>query len=113
MNFSFATAPGVSYERANIVKLEPKCRDTDIAPSDVQSHLDDCVRLTVRLTSGPDSNQVATLEAVGPGAHSNLAPGDTIQVMRSPGENPALLPTPSPVSPTTCRLSSLPSYSRW
>lgn len=88
MNFSFATAPGVSYERANIVKLEPKCRDTDIAPSDVQSHLDDCVRLTVRLTSGPDSGQVTTLEAVGPGAHSELAPGDTIQVMRSPGEKP-------------------------
>lgn len=80
---SFSTASGVSFENAEILKISPHCVDTQLVGSTPSGSHEPCVRMEVRILSGSDKGNKATVESVGPAADSNLAPHDIIQVMRS------------------------------
>lgn len=76
----FQTAPGVSFERAEILEVAPDCDSIEDVPGVAAAS---CVTMTIRLTSGPDTGEEVTIEAPGPAAASHLAAGDTIQVVSS------------------------------
>lgn len=80
----FSTASGVSFENAKILEISRHCQQTAIAESPTPSNARQaCIRLKVRLESGPEKGQTVAVESVGPAAQSSLSPGNTVQVMRS------------------------------
>lgn len=79
----FSTAKGVSFENAEISHISHHCRKIPADSTNPDIPPGDCLRIRIRLLSGPDKGHHATIESVGPAASSSLSPGDTIQVMRS------------------------------
>lgn len=81
-------APGVTFPQAEITGISTSC-GADASSSDTAdpgTELDACWTLTVELTSGESKGKQAEVQVTGPTTTAGLATGDSIQLMRIPGQ---------------------------
>lgn len=78
-------APGVTFPRAEITDVSTSCGAEGSTSADTTGS-DACWTLTVRLTSGAATGKQVDVQVVGPTTTAGLHTGDSIQLMRIPGQ---------------------------
>ena len=76
-------APGVTFEKAQVVKVQSPCPEGQQSSS---SGSTTCGNVEATLTSGPETGATQAVGVPPAVAKSGLAKGDTIRVMRVPGQ---------------------------
>ena len=85
------TAPGVSFERARVEKVQAPCRAGDQSAA---AGSPTCGNVAAVLTTGPETGQRQVVGVPPAIARSGLGEGDTVRLMRVPGQGQAGRGTP-------------------
>jgi uncharacterized membrane protein len=82
-------APGVTFQKATVAQVDRTCPETGDEGDDESASLGDgpsCGRIAAVLENGPDKGRTETVGVPTAVADSGLAKGDTVRLMRIPGQ---------------------------